>query len=462
MIDVQGVVSVTIVGSFNDRDDSLMISDIDTIVICDQLNEELFRECIRAVEMINGNSIGFPDRKVFVNSTFGPLKFDRDDRVVVHLMIYDREGHRQHVLKSPFTCYDWERSTLRVGPSLESIYPVLKLQAHDFLNARRGLKNYLEDLEKGVISYREYEFKDREVCEILASKILDPKHCGEYAYHIIKNLVVNFCKFIEQDNAFLKSDDFYQKWQDYLPECAYYIPKFREIAEIKINRGALYPKDTLEEVKTFIQKFENQLVTTFNRATHIHFYRHGKTYLNDGSFLGQGRDPELLKLEVPEEEGMNYTKVFASPMKRAYQTAMLLVSQTIEKDSRLNEINYGKAEGLFYEDLKREYPNVVDAWSKGEDPNFPDGENTNDVLERIKSFLDSMSREHGNVLAVSHNIVLRCLVGHLLGLDLKYWYQLNIPHLEKLSVMILNQRAYLNLLSEVKSHLVDGVVLEDA
>ena len=39
---IQGVISVTIVGSFVNQNDLSGISDIDTIVICDNLNKEIF------------------------------------------------------------------------------------------------------------------------------------------------------------------------------------------------------------------------------------------------------------------------------------------------------------------------------------------------------------------------------------------------------------------------------------
>ena len=47
-----------------------------------------------------------------------PLKFDDEDTLVFHLMIYDVESHINHVIQSPFTCFDWERSELYIKKKL--------------------------------------------------------------------------------------------------------------------------------------------------------------------------------------------------------------------------------------------------------------------------------------------------------------------------------------------------------
>ena len=55
---IQGVVSVTLVGSFVDREDLAGISDIDTIVICKSLDKKLFDACLHAVESIDLKKCG--------------------------------------------------------------------------------------------------------------------------------------------------------------------------------------------------------------------------------------------------------------------------------------------------------------------------------------------------------------------------------------------------------------------
>ena len=78
-------------------------------------------------------------------------------------MIYDKKLHKDHAIKSPFTCYDWQRSKIFRGISLKKIFPVKNLQLNDFFNARRNSNEYLNDIKKDRISVRKYQFKGRKI-----------------------------------------------------------------------------------------------------------------------------------------------------------------------------------------------------------------------------------------------------------------------------------------------------------
>ena len=125
---IPGVLSTTLVGSFCSQPGIKGISDIDTIVVVNQLTETIFSTIRKVANSVaQPELLGLPTHELVINTTFGPLKFDTAEKVVLHLMIYDVEGHRKHVLESPFTCYDWERSKVYHGKSLAEIYPVLQL-----------------------------------------------------------------------------------------------------------------------------------------------------------------------------------------------------------------------------------------------------------------------------------------------------------------------------------------------
>ena len=147
LLKIKNVKSVTITGSFfTKKIDS--ISDIDTIVIVDSLNKKIFNKCIKSIKILNLKNIIKKNYSLYVNSTFGPLKIKNNkEKIVIHLMIYDIKGHIEHCIKSPFTCFDWQRSTNFAGIKLSKIYSVKRLQLSDFLNSRRGIKNYILDLK---------------------------------------------------------------------------------------------------------------------------------------------------------------------------------------------------------------------------------------------------------------------------------------------------------------------------
>jgi hypothetical protein len=158
LVSIDGLNSITFVGSFESSMDISLISDIDIIVIVDELSGPKFREIEIAASSIKGIDIGLEDYSVKLNLTFGPLKFNNEKSIVFHIMVYDIQGHRKHVLESPFTCLDWEFFPAIYGKNLSDIYPASGVQLKDLVGSRRGLEAYLDDLKNQVISYRVYDF----------------------------------------------------------------------------------------------------------------------------------------------------------------------------------------------------------------------------------------------------------------------------------------------------------------
>ena len=115
-------------------------------------------------------------------------------------MIYDIKGHINHCINSPFTVYDWERSSFFYKKKLNSIFTVGTIQLNDFINARRGVENYLNDLINKQVSYREYKFNNKDYKTINRKLKFDKRDKFEFYYHVIKNLILNYIKFINREN----------------------------------------------------------------------------------------------------------------------------------------------------------------------------------------------------------------------------------------------------------------------
>ena len=443
LLRVSGVRSVTFTGSFVEKLGLAGISDIDVVVVVESLTEAGFAACKAAVAAVSPADLGLPDHRLLLNDTFGPLKFDQPGVVVVHLMVYGTADHRDHVLKSPFTCLDWERSPFSVGSTLRSIYPVLGLQPRQFFEARRSLNNYLEDVASGSISYRRYQFDGANKGEVLDRLPLDRRHQGEYAFHIVRNLVANYAKLILKDNRQLPEAALLDFWRQHLPDCAGFIDWFATLSGIKHARQSDFPVDTLGRTREFLTVFSRELEHSWTRrATRHVFVRHARTELNDGSFLGQRRDPPVET--APASLTAVPRKVCVSPALRCRQTAAALVpSVTAEADARLQEIDYGRAEGMSFAELAESYPEMPAGWGRVEDPPFPEGENVAAVAARLNSFLDTLPAEPS--LVVTHNVVLRCLLGTGLGLPLASWHCIPVAHLEQFEVLRLEGANYLNL-----------------
>jgi broad specificity phosphatase PhoE len=73
----------------------------------------------------------------------------------------------------------------------------------------------------------------------------------------------------------------------------------------------------------------------------------------------------------------------------------------------------------------------VEAWERKEDPKFPGGgESQQDVAERIDKFITKIKPEN-RVAIVTHNVVIRALIGKALDLPIHAWFKLNPGHVEK-------------------------------
>lgn len=147
----------------------------------------------------------------------------------------------------------------------------------------------------------------------------------------------------------------------------------------------------------------------------IVFVRHGKTKINQEGKYGGFLDTEI------SEEGINEIKriekylrniefdaVYASPLKRAVQSARILVNDfTI--DDRLREMNFGIFEGLSYKETVERYPKESRCW--GEDYiNYciPDGESMKQVYGRTLDFLNSLDKSMKRILVVTHGGIIGC------------------------------------------------------
>ena len=95
------IISTTIVGSFVNSQGIEGISDIDIVIIVEKLTQTIFEEVNNSFQRLKVK-IGLDNFEVLINNTFGPLKFDDEKTIVFHLMIYDIEGHTNHVEQSPF------------------------------------------------------------------------------------------------------------------------------------------------------------------------------------------------------------------------------------------------------------------------------------------------------------------------------------------------------------------------
>jgi phosphoserine phosphatase len=122
------------------------------------------------------------------------------------------------------------------------------------------------------------------------------------------------------------------------------------------------------------------------------------------------------------------TAIYASPLSRAVATAEAIgrpIGLSPNSLDGLVDIDYGKWQGLTPDQVKAQWPELLDTWYRSPDwAAFPGGETLQDVLTRAVSALREVIQRHprDTVVLVGHDSVNRVILLHALQLPLsRYW-----------------------------------------
>ena len=193
--------------------------------------------------------------------------------------------------------------------------------------------------------------------------------------------------------------------------------------------------------------------------------RHGDTEFNSARrFQGHSdielstagyRQAERLRDRLATEE---IDIIYSSDLKRALVTAELISSKhkvSLVTCPELREINYGKLEGLIFEEISRLYPEIADRcvnWSLRLE--FPSGESFAELEDRVSKFLNRLEKHKPGqtILIVAHGGPLQLMVCYLLGIELRHWQQIRLDNASLSIVDIYPEAAIISLLNDT-SHL---------
>ena len=174
----------------------------------------------------------------------------------------------------------------------------------------------------------------------------------------------------------------------------------------------------------------------------LHFLRHGQTALSrEDVFCGSGLDPELTAegLEMAQafadaSREKPWTAIYSSGLRRGITTAQPLCDAlNLEMRVRddLNEIAYGKWEGMSKQAVDRQYHDDYISWLA--DPAWhppTEGEAAVVIARRGLRIVEEIKSQcsDGNVLIVSHKATIRIILCSLLGIDVgRFRYRLVCP-----------------------------------
>ncbi|KAG8132041.1 hypothetical protein E2320_009932, partial [Naja naja] len=193
----------------------------------------------------------------------------------------------------------------------------------------------------------------------------------------------------------------------------------KDLSFIKvINVGQRF---LVNRVQDYIQsKIVYYLMNIHIQPRTIYLCRHGESECNlirkiggDSGLSTRGKQfAEALKMFIKEQEIMDL-KVWTSQLKRTIQTAEAL-GVPYEQWKILNEIDAGVCEEMTYEEIQRKYPEEFALRDQEKYLyRYPGGESYQDLVQRLEPVIMELERQE-NVLVISHQAVMRCLLAYFL------------------------------------------------
>ncbi|KAI6178219.1 putative 6-phosphofructo-2-kinase/fructose-2,6-bisphosphatase [Aphelenchoides besseyi] len=141
------------------------------------------------------------------------------------------------------------------------------------------------------------------------------------------------------------------------------------------------------------------------------------------------RYAQKLRRYFEEEKIPGDLRIWSSQKIRAAQTANHLkdLAAHVEYWKVLDEIDAGICEGLTYEDFQTRYPKQFAERDKDKYHfRYPSGESYEDLVARLEPVIMELERQ-SNVLVVSHQAVLRCILAYFDNKDRNELPYLNVP-----------------------------------
>jgi broad specificity phosphatase PhoE len=201
--------------------------------------------------------------------------------------------------------------------------------------------------------------------------------------------------------------------------------------------------------------------------TRLIIVRHGQTAWNEGEGERlRGRadlDLDEAGLRQAAAAATRLTKwgvaaVYSSPLRRAMRTAETLAKPRglqVQPLEGLIDIDYGRWQGLSLREAEADDPELYTLWL--DNPHlvtFPGGEGLDQVRSRATAAVETVVSRHleQTVVLVSHKVVCKVLLCHLLGVDNSHFWQIhqelcaiNVIEMEKDSplIMLLNDTCHL-------------------
>ena len=165
--------------------------------------------------------------------------------------------------------------------------------------------------------------------------------------------------------------------------------------------------------------------------------RHGETMWNVEKVFRGRADVGLDDVGIKQAEllgkylsNWELEAIYASPIRRALETANIVARYqkvSVRIAEGLTDFDFGEWQSLSEQQVRRLYPDLFNEWHNNPDKvRMSGGESLEDVRRRaVEVVNDIVSRHQGNVLLVSHRVVIKVLICCLLGLGNSHFRNIN-------------------------------------
>ncbi|XP_049810766.1 6-phosphofructo-2-kinase/fructose-2,6-bisphosphatase isoform X3 [Schistocerca nitens] len=165
----------------------------------------------------------------------------------------------------------------------------------------------------------------------------------------------------------------------------------------------------------------------------IYLTRHGESEQNlegriggDSELSYRGHQYGAALSAYIQQQDIPGLRVWTSWLKRTIQTVANIPAPQ-ERWKALNEIDAGICEEMTYEEIAEKYPEDFAARDQNKfGYRYPRGESYEDLVARLEPVIMELERQ-GNVLVVSHQAVLRCLLAYFLDKSADELPYLQVP-----------------------------------
>ena len=142
----QGVLSLTVVGSFHDNP---LFEDVDVVIIFDKLTISGYLNFLERMEQVRRRysddliSVFYEDRIApILPGMVKPLNLLLRT-IIIHRLLFDRQLYVEYCKLNRLTPSSWQRYSPIVGIALSNVYRIGQLSKADILQSRSGIEHYI-------------------------------------------------------------------------------------------------------------------------------------------------------------------------------------------------------------------------------------------------------------------------------------------------------------------------------